>query len=90
MLKFSVFILLYDRLQTDNNIDNTSSVIEEWISNTKHFYHKVHYRSTSQYDITDASTPYEWSHLHYTNMVMLRQEALDKAREVWADYLMVR
>lgn len=78
------------RLRTDNNIDNTSGVIEEWINNVKQFYHKIDYKNTSQYNITDASTPYEWSNLHYSNVILLRQEALDKAREVWADYLMVR
>lgn len=56
----------------------------------KHFYHKVDYGNTSEYIITDASTPYEWTNLHYSNVILLRQQALDKAREVWADYLMVR
>ena len=81
---------MINRLRSDNNIDNTSSIVEEWISNTKHFYHKVDYKNTSRYNITDASTPYEWSNLHYSNIVVLRQEAMDKAREIWADYLMVR
>ena len=65
-------------------------MLEEWIGNVKHFYHKVDFRNTSEYNVDDASTPYEWTNMHYSNVVVLRQEALDKAREVWADYLMVR
>ena len=85
-----IFLLILYRIRTDNNIDNTSAVLEEWIGNVKHFYHKVDFRNTSEYIIDDASTPYEWTNMHYSNVVILRQEALDKAREVWADYLMVR
>ena len=28
--------------------------------------------------------------MHYSSVIVLRQEALAKAREVWADYLMVK
>ena len=84
-----IFFALY-RLRTDNNVDNTTGVVEEWINNVKHLYHKVDYNNTSVYVINDTSAPYEWSNLHYSNVVLLRQQALDKAREVWADYLMVR
>lgn len=59
------------------------------MSKVRDLYHQIDFKNTSHYVITDASTPYEWSEQHYKNVVSLRQEALDKAREVWADYLMV-
>ena len=77
------------RIRTDNNIDNTSSVVEEWVNHVRSLYHQVDFTNTSKYDIDDASTPYEWSDKRYYNIIYLRQYALYEARRVWADYLMV-
>ena len=60
----------------------SSAVLEEWIINLKQFYHKVDFRNTSEYIINDATTPYEWTNMHYSNVVILRQEALAKAEEI--------
>lgn len=38
----------------------------------------------------DETGPKHWNNLRYEHVMKLRQAALDTAREIWADYLLVR
>lgn len=38
----------------------------------------------------DEDGPKQWTDLHYEHIMKLRQVALEAAREMWADYFMVR
>lgn len=38
----------------------------------------------------DEVGPKHWNNLRYEHVMKLRQAALDTAREIWADYLLVR
>lgn len=38
----------------------------------------------------DETGPKHWNSLRYEHVMKLRQAALDTAREIWADYLLVR
>lgn len=37
----------------------------------------------------DETGPKHWNNLRYEHVMKLRQAALDTAREIWADYLLV-
>lgn len=39
---------------------------------------------------TDETGPKHWNNQRYEHVMKLRQAALDAAREIWADYLLVR
>lgn len=39
---------------------------------------------------TDETGPKHWNNQRYEHVIKLRQAALDTAREIWADYLLVR
>lgn len=38
----------------------------------------------------DETGPKHWNNLRYEHVMKLRQAALETAREIWADYLLVR
>lgn len=38
----------------------------------------------------EETGPKHWNNLRYEHVMKLRQAALDTAREIWADYLLVR
>ena len=40
-------------------------------------------------EFADEKGPHDWSKERFRNMIRLRQEALDAAREMHADYLLV-
>lgn len=75
-------------IQTDHNEDNTTGVLNAWSKNVKDSYHKITVSSNDGLKTyNDASTVNHWSPLRYQQMMILRQNALDKARREWADYL---
>lgn len=40
-------------------------------------------------DFADETGPKHWNNLRYEHVMKLRQAALDTAREIWADYILV-
>ncbi|XP_031561834.1 procollagen galactosyltransferase 2-like isoform X2 [Actinia tenebrosa] len=77
-------------IATDHNVDNTSGILKEWANNVAPLYHRVLINATDSPTMySDASFVSEWSELRYQQVASLRQQALDAAREQWADYLFV-
>ncbi|XP_016113223.1 procollagen galactosyltransferase 1-like [Sinocyclocheilus grahami] len=78
------------RVATDHNSDNTSAILREWLINVQHFYHYVEWRPQEEPSVyEDESGPKHWTSLRYEHVMKLRQAALDTAREMWADYLLM-
>ncbi|XP_046336302.1 inactive glycosyltransferase 25 family member 3-like [Haliotis rufescens] len=74
--------------RSDHNIDNSSAMLQEWITAVQPLYHRIDVKI----DNTTARYPNEksncdWTEERFDNVIQLRQEALDDARNVWADYL---
>ncbi|XP_040202283.1 procollagen galactosyltransferase 1 [Rana temporaria] len=74
---------------TDHNLDNTSSILREWLINVQSQYHHVEWRPQEHPRwFQDEEGPKHWSHSRYEYVMKLRQAALNSAREMWADYIM--
>ncbi|KAL7852006.1 hypothetical protein SRHO_G00177910 [Serrasalmus rhombeus] len=75
---------------TDHNVDNTTAMLREWLTNVQNLYHYVEWRpqeDPSEYE--DEDGPKHWSNDRYEHVMKLRQAALETAREMWADYFLV-
>uniref|UniRef100_A0A673J5T7 procollagen galactosyltransferase n=1 Tax=Sinocyclocheilus rhinocerous TaxID=307959 RepID=A0A673J5T7_9TELE len=65
-------------------------ILREWLINVQHFYHYVEWRPQEEPSVyEDESGPKHWTSLRYEHVMKLRQAALDTAREMWADYLLM-
>ncbi|KAM9819562.1 procollagen galactosyltransferase 1-like isoform 1-T1 [Syngnathus typhle] len=75
---------------TDHNIDNTSAILRDWLIKVQNDYHYVEWRPDDESSaFEDEVGPKHWNNLRYEHVMKLRQAALDTAREIWADYLLV-
>ncbi|KAM9494364.1 procollagen galactosyltransferase 1 [Clarias gariepinus] len=75
---------------TDHNADNTTYMLRDWLVSVQKLYHYVEWRpkeEPSAYD--DEEGPKHWTNHRYAHVMKLRQAALESAREMWADYLMM-
>ncbi|KAI5620915.1 procollagen galactosyltransferase 1-like, partial [Silurus asotus] len=75
---------------TDHNADNTTYLLRDWLVSVQKLYHYVEWRPKEQpsaYD--DEEGPKQWTSDRYAHVMKLHQAALESAREMWADYLMV-
>ena len=75
--------------QTDHNEDKTLEVINEWVSNVNHLYHKIDVRYEAQpqaYRFT--ASPNTYTVERYERLLRNRQSALEEGRKQWADYLL--
>ncbi|XP_073710249.1 procollagen galactosyltransferase 2 isoform X1 [Misgurnus anguillicaudatus] len=75
---------------TDHNIDNTTAMLKEWLSEVENLYHLVKLQTmeeeTSFY--VDELGPKHWPDSRFTHVLKLRQAALRSARAQWADYIL--
>ncbi|XP_030286984.1 LOW QUALITY PROTEIN: procollagen galactosyltransferase 1-like [Sparus aurata] len=75
---------------TDHNIDNTSAILRDWLIKVQNDYHYVEWRPDDESSaFADEVGPKHWNNLRYEHVMKLRQAALDTAREIWADYLLM-
>ncbi|KAG7240769.1 hypothetical protein INR49_026404 [Caranx melampygus] len=75
---------------TDHNIDNTTAVLRDWLIKVQNYYHYVEWRPEDEPSaFEDEVGPKHWNNLRYEHVMKLRQAAMDTAREIWADYLLV-
>uniref|UniRef100_A0A8C1SCA8 procollagen galactosyltransferase n=1 Tax=Cyprinus carpio TaxID=7962 RepID=A0A8C1SCA8_CYPCA len=75
---------------TDHNIDNTTYLLRDWLINVQKLYHYVEWRPKEEpRKYHDEEGPKDWTNERYAYVMKLRQAALESAREMWADYLMM-
>ena len=85
------FHLLFYSIQTDHNEDRTEQRLKEWTKHAKLMYKDVKISSnSSEKRYVDAKGPNDWSASRYSKVAILRQNALDLARALGSDYLLVR
>lgn len=75
---------------TDHNEDNTTYILRDWLVSVQKLYHYVEWRPKEEpraYD--DEDSPKHWTNHRYAHVMKLRQAALESAREMWADYLLM-
>ena len=71
-------------------MDSTQSLVAEWTENVRQVYASVNYSHEERYKVMEDTNPFEMTDDWYTIQAQLRQEGLDQARLLGADYLLVR
>ncbi|XP_028268833.1 procollagen galactosyltransferase 1 [Parambassis ranga] len=75
---------------TDHNEDNTTAILQDWLTKVQNQYHYVEWRPKEQPSrYADEDGPKQWPDARYEHVMKLRQVALESAREMWADYFML-
>ncbi|KAL2101587.1 hypothetical protein ACEWY4_003348 [Coilia grayii] len=75
---------------TDHNVDNTTTILRDWLIKVQKAYHTVEWRPLEKpRAFPDEDGPKQWSTQRYAYVMKLRQAALQSAREMWADYFML-
>ncbi|KAI4882407.1 hypothetical protein NFI96_025174 [Prochilodus magdalenae] len=75
---------------TDHNTDNTTYMLRDWLINVQKLYHYVEWRPKEEpRAYPDEEGPKQWPNSRYAHVMRLRQAALESARDMWADYLMI-
>lgn len=81
------------RFRSDHNEDGTAEVIRSWISlaQRKYDYHSINAEilSSPPARLGDETGPTHWTSLRFNHVIQLREEALETARQLWADYVWV-
>lgn len=89
-IRYSYFFLL-SRIKTDHNTDSTTEILNIWIDSVKDKYHKIDYDESEVVEgkFEDEKGPAHWSPQRFSHVIGLREEALNYARNIWADYILV-
>ncbi|GFO17746.1 glycosyltransferase 25 family member 1 [Plakobranchus ocellatus] len=75
-------------IQSDHNVDNSTAILKEWLAAVSSSYHSVETKiDEKQRGYTDEASPLEWTEKRMSNVMKMRQKALDYARKIWADYI---
>ena len=75
-------------IRSDHNEDNSEEILNDWLEaqNEYHFIDvKMGANAGELFD--DQRSPLEWSPSRFQHMIELKEEALNKGREVWADWI---
>lgn len=78
------------RIRSDNNIDNSIEILKIWLEKEKTKYHAVDFlfhEETNGFD--DEKGIADWSSSRFSHIIKLREEAMNYARKVWADFIFV-
>lgn len=79
------------RIRSDHNVDKTIEILEKWISSVQHDYHSINAELSRNYThFSDEEGIAHWSKLRYNYLIALREAALNYARHIWADYILVK
>lgn len=83
--------MIHFRIRSDNNIDDTINVLKTWLND----YGKNYFSINATLDdntngIDDEIGIADWSINRFEHVIKLREEILDHAKRIWADYIFVR
>ncbi|XP_058805518.1 glycosyltransferase 25 family member [Phymastichus coffea] len=75
-------------IHSDNNIDNTIEVLETWLNEQSNNYFSVNVTlDRKNYGHEDEKSFAEWSPKRFEHIIKLRENILNYARRIWADYV---
>lgn len=84
------YIVFLSRIRSDHNIDNSSHILNKWLTTSGMVYHSVDVKIDDEpKKYKDESGPAHWPHSRFQHMVELRESALRSARHHWVDYIWV-
>ncbi|XP_065085939.1 glycosyltransferase 25 family member [Ochlerotatus camptorhynchus] len=76
-------------IRSDHNEDRSIDITKAWLKRTTKYYHSVDfgYRSDEEKRFDEKSSTH-WSEDRFADVIRLKQEALEKGRKMWADFVM--
>ncbi|XP_043461056.1 glycosyltransferase 25 family member [Leptopilina heterotoma] len=75
-------------IRSDNNIDNSIEILKIWIEEEKTKYHSVDFSFHEEANgFEDEKGITDWSSSRFSHIIKLREEAVNYARKVWADFI---
>lgn len=76
---------------TDHNEDNSREVLETWLSKVQSLYHSIHYQHDNSGEQVRKSETNQthWPPERFSDLIRMKEEALEYARKSWADYVFV-
>uniref|UniRef100_A0A915KWE6 Uncharacterized protein n=1 Tax=Romanomermis culicivorax TaxID=13658 RepID=A0A915KWE6_ROMCU len=78
-------------IRTDHNIDDTRAILDRWVDAVGEFYHKIDYKIDQEIlegGYKNERGPFDWSPPErHNHVIKLKQEALQAAKNQWADYI---
>lgn len=84
-----MFLFNY-RIRSDNNVDNSIEILKIWIEEEKKNYHSVDFLFHEESNgFEDEKRIADWSPSRFSHIIKLREEAINYARKVWADFIFV-
>ncbi|XP_059055397.1 glycosyltransferase 25 family member [Achroia grisella] len=80
---------LYLWMYSDYNEDNSQNIIEKWAEMHAKEYNGVYITTNSSSGLLhpDEKSPTHWSKGRFKHVIQLREESLEFAKKMWADYL---
>ncbi|KYQ48787.1 Glycosyltransferase 25 family member [Trachymyrmex zeteki] len=77
-------------IRSDNNVDNSIEILNKWISSRSKMYHSMNvYLNASSTGFEDERSIADWSPRRFAHIIDLREQALDYAKEIWADFILM-
>ncbi|KAL6442950.1 hypothetical protein ACFW04_002750 [Cataglyphis niger] len=78
-------------IRSDNNVDRSIEILNKWISLEGEKYHSLNVQlNATSTRFEDERTFADWSPRRFAHVIDLREQALDYARQIWADFIWVR
>ncbi|XP_063708148.1 glycosyltransferase 25 family member [Culicoides brevitarsis] len=75
-------------IRSDHNEDNSLQIIDAWLNTTRDLYHSVDYQFSVQPKRRASENSFhDWSNERFNDVIRLKEEALYKAKVMWADYI---
>ncbi|XP_034471649.1 glycosyltransferase 25 family member [Drosophila innubila] len=75
-------------LRCDHSSDNSAVLLQQWLRKSGNLYHSVDYdfdQKTQRYQ--NETSVYDWPESRFKHLIALKEEALQYARDIWADYI---
>ncbi|KRG03548.1 glycosyltransferase 25 family member [Drosophila mojavensis] len=75
-------------IRSDHNNDNSIKLLQEWLEHSADLYHSVNYAfDDEQSRYLNESSAYDWPASRFKHLIALKEEALQYARDIWAEFI---
>ncbi|XP_055624472.1 glycosyltransferase 25 family member [Toxorhynchites rutilus septentrionalis] len=75
-------------IRSDHNEDRSIEITKHWLKKASRLYHSVDFGYRSDVGRRkDEESSLHWSEERFADVIRLKEEALNKGRKMWADYL---
>lgn len=74
------------RIKSEENQDKSIEILQKWIPSVEGSYHSIYHKLVHS---GKEETPTKWTPDRFAHIIELKEEALMKGREMWADWVWV-